>query len=166
MQRIPALTFCLLTIALSTGCATLLRGERQKMKFQTNAPNSTATIDGKPYTLPAEVPLKRNKPHTVVVAAPGFQSIQFDLKSQWDGASLPNIIAPGGSVLFAADTITGADRSFYTLATINLQPSSSASAEPMNMYQFRGRVLDRKDYDRSVKELQEFHREQSYGGTY
>ena len=168
MYRLPAIAVLAAVVALcSTGCATLLRGDKQRMKFQSNAPDAVATIDGKKHSLPAQVELLRKEPHEVVVSAPGYQSICFELRAQWDGASLPNLAPPGGSVLFAIDTMTGADRKFYTLATINLDKcDTDAATQPVTMYEFRGKVMDKRGYDRSKRELQEFHHEQAFGGTY
>lgn len=167
MNRLWVLVVIGLLSTFSTGCATLLRGDKQKMKFEANAPNATATIDGKSHTLPTTVALARKEPHTIVVGAPGYQTIQFELNSQWDGYSLPDLAPPGGSVLFAYDAVTGADRKFYPLAKIQLDRGSpGASNEPVKMYEFRGKVLDKSGYEKSKKDLHEFHRQQSYGGTY
>jgi hypothetical protein len=163
MHRLSAPVMLVLLASFSTGCATLVRGDKQKMKFQTNAPNSTVVVDGKSYAAPATVPLKRNKPHTIVVSAPGYQSIQFDLKSQWDGASLPQIALPGGSAMFATDTVTGADKKFYTLATINLEKAATPSQQPVVMHEFRGKVLAKPEYDAAVKDLQQYHSRPVFG---
>src|SRR5207244_3806095 len=65
MTRLSALVIFMLLASVSTGCATLVRGDKQKVKFQTNAPNATVAVDGKSYSAPAVVPLARKKPHTI-----------------------------------------------------------------------------------------------------
>src|SRR5262249_33097571 len=116
MQRCTTSIVALfLLVSFGSGCATVLRGDKQKVKFETDPVSAALNVDGKDYTTPTQVKLKRKDPHLVTISAPGYQAIQFQLIAQWDGASLPNIAAPGGSAMFATDTVTGADRKFYTL---------------------------------------------------
>src|SRR5690349_9376158 len=102
------LGFCTLLIFMGTGCATLVRGDKQKMKFDTDPTGATVNVDGKDYTAPTTVVLKRKEPHNVTISHPGYQTINFALNSQWDGASLGNIALPGGSAGFGLDTVNGA----------------------------------------------------------
>jgi len=154
--RTPAILLLItLSLSLFTGCATLLRGNSQTVKFITEPPKATVSIDGTDHTAPVALRLKRNKPHIITVSAEGFQSVTFDLVAQWDGASLGNIIMPGGSVGFGIDTLYGADRSFNTLAKIRL--NRPAGATTMHMYEYKGSLMGKDDYDREMIEQREYH---------
>jgi hypothetical protein len=141
-------------ISSGTGCATVLRGDHQVIRFEMDSPPvATVAYDGKTYETPVELSLERKKPHTIVISAPGYESIQFDLKAEWDGASLPGLVLPGGSLLFAADTATGADRSFSQLARIKLNKAGSAgTAAPKVMKERKGKILTDEEYDAAVAE--------------
>ena len=140
---------------LSSGCATLLRGDSQKMRFQVDPAGATINVDGKDYTAPVTVDLKRKRSHDITVAATGYQSITFALKSQWDGASLASFVLPGGSVWFSIDTLSGADRSFNTLTTIKLNKAEGPSTQPITMHVHRGKVLNKAEYDKALREERE-----------
>jgi hypothetical protein len=139
-------------LCVGSGCATVLRGDKQKVKFDTDPPIANLSVDGKDYKTPVEISLKRKEPHDVIVSLPGYQPIQFQLVAQWDGASLPNIAAPGGSAMFATDTATGADKSFYTLAVIKLAKMSAATTQPLVMYERRGKLMTKVEYDKALVE--------------
>jgi hypothetical protein len=147
MQNLKLLA-ALIVFSLSTGCATVMRGEQQKVEFVTDPGGATVNVDKKDYTAPATVTLKRNQPHTITVSHPGYQAIQFDLKSQWDGASLPDLAFPGGSVLFGIDTLNGSDRKFNTLAKIKLNPSNGSTTMPAAMKEWRGKLVTPAEYER------------------
>jgi 23S rRNA (adenine2503-C2)-methyltransferase len=152
------LLFCTLGLALFSGCATLLRGNAQTLKFQSDPPNAKINVDGTDHSAPFAMRLKRNTFHTVTVSAPGYQAITFNLRAQWDGASLGNIIMPGGSVGFGVDTLDGADRSFNTLARITLNKCDQATASnPLQMYEHKGKILDKNGYERAIEDQREYH---------
>jgi hypothetical protein len=136
-----------LLLMISSGCATVLRGDQQKVAFKTDPSPATVTVDGRTYTSPAEVTLKRKEPHTVTVSAPGYQPLRFEYLAVWDGASLPNIAAPGGSAMFAADTATGADKSFHPLEVIKLEKSSAPTTQPTMLFEHRGKLMTKDDFD-------------------
>jgi 23S rRNA (adenine2503-C2)-methyltransferase len=150
------LLFLALTLSQCIGCATLLRGDTQKVKVQTDPAGATINLDGKEYTAPVELSLKRKDPHTIIVSAPGHQTIAFDLEAQWDGASLGSMALPGGSIWFGVDTVSGADRSFYRLATIKLDKSNSPGTQPVTMYSHKGKLMTKAERDKAVQEEIEF----------
>lgn len=141
---------------LAVGCATLLRSDSQKMKFQTDPADATVTVDGKEYKAPVTVALKRNQPHQIVVSAPGCQTITFELKARWDGASLTSLVLPGGSVWFSIDTLSGADKSFHPLATIKLNRTEGPVTQPATMHVHRGKVLNDREYRQAMQEEREY----------
>ncbi len=150
-------------LCLSGGCATLMRGDTQKMKFETDPPHATVNVDGKDYAAPVTVPLKRKEPHSILVSAPGYQTIAFQLKSEWDGASLGNAVMPGGSAGFGMDTVNGADRSFKRLARIKLNAAVAGTTQPMTMYEYRGKVLTKEQYDKALQDEREYRSRSSFG---
>src|SRR3954447_7795239 len=98
-----------LMFTLAGGCATVMRSGDQVVKLVTDPPEADLVVDGKSYVSPAEVKVKRNKPHDVTVSKAGYQGIQFKLQSHWDaggpGAIVLDAALPGGSALFAIDTL-------------------------------------------------------------
>lgn len=157
MSRMSFVLLLVVTMSFSTGCATLLRGDRQKMTFQTDPTGANVDINGKNYVAPAEVTLKRKDEYKIIVTAPGYQGIIFDLRANWDGATLGNIIMPGGSVGFGVDLLNGADRSFGTLATIKLKPLTGEPGDHVQMYHYQGRVVTKDEYDHAIREQREYH---------
>ena len=133
------------------GCATALRGSSQKMKIETDPSGATLKINDQSYTTPAEVELKRKETYKVEVGKEGYRTKVFDFAAQWDGASLPGLIVPGGSVSVATDRVSGADLSFSDLPTIKLDPAP-AGTPPQEMVIYRKKVLTKEDYEKTLEE--------------
>jgi hypothetical protein len=148
------LSFLLLgvTLMFAAGCATLVRGDKQAMKFVTDPPGATVLVDGAIQITPATVQLKRNEEHPVTISLSGYRSVTFVLKSTWDGASLPGVILPGGSASVAADRASGADLNFYDLPKIKLEPAMSENTPPLEMVQYRKQLLTKTVYDKVMEE--------------
>ena len=138
----------------ATGCATVVRGSSQKMKIDSEPSGATLTIDGKSCTTPAEVVLKRNETHKVEVAKEGYRSKVFDLKAQWDGASLPGMLVPGGSIYMATDRASGADLAFAELPKVKLDPAP-AGTPPQEMIVYRKKLLTKDEYEKTLEEERE-----------
>jgi hypothetical protein len=140
---------------LSTGCATVLRGNKQVVHLVTEPPAARVVIDGKPYISPADVRLQRNTPaHEVTVEKEGYQTITFKLKSRWDGGGVKawavDAAVPGGSALFAIDTLYGAAREYDKIATIKLPKAIGPNPPPITLYEYKGKLLGKADYDAAV----------------
>jgi hypothetical protein len=138
------------------GCATLARGNTQLVKFATNPPAALVVVDGTKYVSPADVVFKRNKKgHEVTVSKPGYQTITFILKSHWDaggvGAVAVDAAVPGGSALFVIDTLYGADRNFDKLATITLSKETAATTQPLVLYEHKGKLMTKVNYDAAIE---------------
>jgi hypothetical protein len=142
-----------LGMLLSTmgGCATIFRGDKQKISMVTDPPGAKVEVDGKSYTTPTSVVLKRNKPHMVAITKEGYQGLTFNMKANWDAggalAVAADIIIPGGSVMFVIDTLVGADRQFHAMAPIKLTPAPGPTTAPMLVYERKGQLLNKTDYD-------------------
>jgi hypothetical protein len=136
------------------GCATVCRGSNQKIKMVTDPPGATLNVDGKPYTTPTTVVLKRNKPHVVTITKEGYEGLTFKLRAGWDaggaGAVLADIVIPGGTVLFAIDTLVGADRQFNQMATIKMTRARGPTTAPVLVFEHKGRLLTKAAYDQAV----------------
>ena len=132
----------MLSVPICGGCATLLRGTRQTLSFRTIPSEAEITIDGKSYTSPVEVELRRKSVHQVIVSKEGYRTLKFAIDPQWDGVSLVgNIILPGGSVGLVIDNANGADQNFFTLAKIELVPSTRPDEPPLALNDFKGHLL-------------------------
>jgi hypothetical protein len=138
------------------GCATVVRGDKQRVKLITDPPGADLVVDGTKYVSPAEVTVKRKQPHDITISKEGYQAICFKLKSHWDaggaGAVVLDAAVPGGSVLFVVDTLVGADRQFDTIATIKLPPAAvPPTTQPITLYEYKGQLLSKRDYDVAVE---------------
>ena len=155
---------CLLVL-IGTGCASIMRGKNQGMTFETDPPGATVAIntDGKPadktYVTPAKVELRRSKEHRVLISKDGHQPVTFLLKPNWDGASLPGFVLPGGSLSVGADRASGADLAFYPLPTIKLPPATAPTAAPIEMHQHRGHLFTTEQYEQALKDEERYQRE-------
>jgi hypothetical protein len=134
---------------LSIGCATVTRGDKQSVKFESKPTSATVMIDGKGYTTPFSATLKRRDTVHVVASSPGYQSLKFDLSAERDLAAVPNLIVPGGSALMATDVATGADKKFPSPVMIKFT-EKGPSLPPVEMKQFGGRVMTPAEYDKAL----------------
>jgi hypothetical protein len=132
----------LLSVLSLSGCATLLRGPRQTLTFQTVPTGAQVKVDGRSYVSPARVSLLRKDQHYVVIKKWGYRTLEFTLDPEWDGISLVgNIIMPGGSAGIVIDRAVGSDRMFYGLARITLMPSTRPDEPPVVLNDFKGHLL-------------------------
>jgi hypothetical protein len=145
---------CGLALFCCTGC-TLFRGDSQKVTFATEPTGAALKVDGKSYTAPADVTLKRNQTHDVAASALGYRSVQFKLASKFDGMSLLDLALPGGSVALATDTLTGADKSFTQTVTITLPKADAPDAEPLILHELDGKLITEEQYHDEMIKLDE-----------
>ena len=137
---------------LAGGCATAVRGDKQTVKFVSQPTAATVTFDGgQPRTTPFSATLKRSQTQHVVATAQGYRPIRFDLSAQRDMAAVPQLVVPGGSALLATDVATGADRAYPGTVTIKFMEPAGAATDAVQMYEFRGAVLNKPDYDKAVE---------------
>ncbi len=129
------------------GCATLVRGEYQTVHFRTEPSGAQVQIDGRTVRTPAKVKLQRKGEYRVTVSKEGYRTVSFPMKAQWDGLSLGNLLIPGGSIGFVADTVKGSDRAFHQVAVIRL-PEDKGDAGPLELDNYRGRLVTREEYER------------------
>jgi hypothetical protein len=141
-MRTLIISAIMLSVLFCGGCATLLRGSQQTLTFQTVPSEAQISIDGKSYTSPADVKLRRKEVHEVIISREGYRTLKFAIDPQWDGVSLVgNIILPGGSVGLVLDNASGADENFFKLAKIDLVPSTQPDEPPLVLNDFKGHLL-------------------------
>src|SRR5260221_6481067 len=138
-------------MCLGTGCATL-RGSEQKMKIETDPPGAALTVDNQKYTTPVEVVLKRKDAHKISVAKEGYRPITFNFESTWDGASMTDVALPGGSALMGLSVATGSDKQFNQLGKIKLEKTTEPNPKMLEMFQYRGKLLTKAEYEQAMKE--------------
>lgn len=146
-------------LPLAGGCATLIRSDTQKMKFETEPPGAAVSVGGKHYGTPAVVELKRKQEYTVTVSKEGFRTVTFQMRANWDGVSLLSWALPGGSVWLAIDAASGADRAFHAVPPIRLVPGDPA-APPLEMRHHRGRLLTEQEYLALMEEERQQRRQE------
>jgi hypothetical protein len=145
----------LATVLSTPGCATVTRGDKQRVQFQTDPPGAALVVDGQSFTTPAEVKLKRKPAHDILVSKEGYESIRFKLKAHWDaggvGAVVLDAAVPGGSALFLIDTLVGADRKFSSIAIIKMLPATMPATQPITLYEYKGKLLEQPQYEAAVE---------------
>ena len=141
-MRACILLVIMLSVLICGGCATLLRGSRQTLSFETIPSEAQIAIDGASYKSPVDVNLRRKVVHEVVISKEGYRTLKFAIDPQWDGISLVgNIILPGGSVGLVVDKVSGADQNFFKLAKIDLVPSTRPDEPPLVLNDYKGHLL-------------------------
>lgn len=138
-------------MCLGTGCATL-RGSEQKMMIETEPPGASLTVDNQKYITPIQVVLKRKDTHKITVAKDGYRPITFNFESTWDGASMTDVALPGGSALMGLSVATGSDKQFNQLGKIKLEKTSEPKPAMLEMFQYRGRLMTKSEYDKTIAE--------------
>lgn len=97
-----ALTF------LASGCATIVSGSKQNVKFSSNPSTASIFIDevevGK---TPFEIKLARKSEHSVMIKLEGYQTYQTNLTKKFNAWYIGNILI-GGLIGLVIDPITGA----------------------------------------------------------
>lgn len=160
--KILAITAIGLLFLAMTGCATVLRGTEQKMTFNTEPEGATVVVDDVKYTTPAVVKLKRKKEHTVLISKEGYRTVKFSMKAEWDGASLISLALPGGSIMFATDTASGADRSLPYVAKMKLQPVTDPNTPPLELVQHRSRMMTPDEYKKALEDEKQIRHDELF----
>jgi hypothetical protein len=151
LRRTLAILAIGFVLAGSTGCASMVRGDSQKVRFETDPAGATVRSGEQTTTTPGELMLKRNQVHSIVVAKDGYRTVIFDMTAQWDGASLPGLIVPGGSLSVAADRTSGADLAFYQPPLIKLE-AAAAGVDPKKMVLYRSHLLTQEEYAKTLED--------------
>jgi len=151
MMKQLALLAVIGLMCMVTGCATI-RGSEQKMKIETDPTGASLIVDNQKYTTPADVVLKRRDAHKISVAKDGYRPITFHFESTWDGASMTDLVLPGGSALLGLAVATGSDKQFNQLGTIKLEKTTEPNPKELELFQYRGKLLTKPEYDQAMKD--------------
>jgi hypothetical protein len=104
---------------LSTGCASITRGTKDKLKVVSEPPGATVTLsNGQTGTTPATFRLPRKKGVVVEVSKPGYESQKIAVSSKFagaGGAALAGNVLVGGLIGAGIDGLSG--------ATLSLKPN-------------------------------------------
>lgn len=136
-----------LLLMSATGCATIARGDKQRVKFFTDPKGAQLVINGQEFTTPAIVALKRSEVQKVEIRKEGYRSVVLEMKGVWDGAALGNVVLPGGSIGAATDRLKGSDLAFYPVPKIKLTPATQPSDGPIELIQYKKRYLTKEEYE-------------------
>src|SRR5437667_6527369 len=120
-NRLRLVSLLVTVLLFSCGCATALRGTKQKVTFRTEPADATVNVDGTDYPAPAEVVLARRERHVVMVSKQGYQSVQFDFEGKLDPMTLGQFAIPGGSLLVGGDVASGGALQYNKMAIIKLE---------------------------------------------
>lgn len=95
-------------VLLVSGCATIVSGSKQNVKFSSNPSIATIFIDevevGK---TPFEIKLARKSEHSVMIKLEGYQTYETKLTKKFNAWYIGNILF-GGLIGVIVDPITGA----------------------------------------------------------
>lgn len=99
---------CLSFIVLTSGCATIICGTRQTVKFASTPTNASVLIDEVNVgQTPFETRLKRNREYSVVIKLDGYLPYETKLTKEFNAWYIGNIVF-GGLIGLIIDPITGA----------------------------------------------------------
>ena len=123
------ITFGALALSIMlTGCATIISGSQQTVRFVSNPPAATIFVDAVEVgKTPLEMKVTRNREHMVKFELDGYQLYQTRLTQKFNGWCFGNILI-GGLIGIVVDVSTGA---MYTLSpsVINVDMSNGTIAD-------------------------------------
>ena len=152
-----------LLLGVGTGCMTVVRGDKQKVRVDTDPTDATVVVNDKTYTTPFEATLFRKEKYEVLITKAGYTPVSFEYIARGDGMSETSLVLPGGSAIYATDQVSGASREFGKLAVIKLTPLGATTrpmTEPARFYEFEG-TLHATDAERQTamnKKAEDFQR--------
>lgn len=119
----------LLLATSAAGCATLIHGTHQEVRFRSDPPGATASVSriGEMET-PGSISMDRSRPARVVFKADGHRSVTIEMERRVSPAVLGNVfclILPG----MLADFLTGAAFEFDSEVYVELEPIPRAADE-------------------------------------
>lgn len=101
------LTLLLLFLLCSSGCATIISGTTERIRFESTPPGAQLTVDGRRYTTPAEVELRRLKNHDAEFVLPEYLPVQRQVLRTTNAWVYGNILI-GGLIGLMVDFANGA----------------------------------------------------------
>jgi hypothetical protein len=96
-----------LAIDVLAGCATIMSGTTEQIRFESNPPGARVSIHDRTYLTPAAVELSRQTNHQVQFKADGYLSAQREISRDVNPWVWANILI-GGIPGLIVDSATGA----------------------------------------------------------
>lgn len=139
MARFILLALLLSTIPLSSGCATIIKGTRERVYITASPNNADLRIDGVNYYPSTRgILLKRDRDHTIRVDAPGHESTTVRMESGFSVSGVlisvfGNILIPGSLIWIIVDIIDGSWFGFDPdTVHVSLVPKYDVKPKPPN----------------------------------
>lgn len=116
-------------LAFSSGCATVMSGTSEHIRFESMPSGAEVTIDGEAHTTPARVKLSRRQNHEVTFNMPGYLSVQRQVLQSTNPWLFGNILL-GGLIGIIVDTSSGASNDLKPdLVYVKLVPDQPVKEE-------------------------------------
>lgn len=97
-----------MTLLLSTSCATIVSGSKQKIEIHSTPSNASVYVDNKEVgKTPYNTKLKKNQSYTLKIESEGYEAYKTDLARSFNAWYIGNI-GFGGLIGLIVDPITGA----------------------------------------------------------
>jgi hypothetical protein len=137
-------------LALSTGCATIVKGTSQKIPMASDPVAADIIVDGQMVgQTPMTVSLKRKTDHLVSVQKTGYQPKSVAIVKDVGGAVWGNIIA-GGLIGWGVDAASGAQYNLIpSTVSLKLDPVVAGGAPTTRS--------DQEEFVDKLKSLDELH---------
>ncbi len=115
--------------ALTSGCATIVKGTTQEIPVASEPTGARVAVNGSPAgTTPTKVTLSRKQNHMITLEKEGYESESVALTKRMGGAVAGNIIA-GGLVGWGVDAVSGAQYNLHP-ETVNVRLRPLAPTAP------------------------------------
>jgi hypothetical protein len=127
----PVVVGLLTALVLPSGCAATFRGTTQKVHFRSVPPGASLEVDGRVFTTPAIVKLKRGRSHLYQISRSDCGVSEGLLLSRACGAATPSFwcgLDIAGAVMFIGLPALAID--VYTGALSELEPNQVTVALP------------------------------------
>jgi hypothetical protein len=120
----------MLSIALMSGCATIITGSSQEMSFQSSPDGATVTVDGRIIgKTPTTVRLDKKSGQSVIFTKDGYEPLTMQLATRMQPWFFGNIVI-GGLLGSTTDGVSGAIHEYSpNQYMVTLQPQKLESAE-------------------------------------
>lgn len=103
----PFVPLALLFLLGSSGCATIVSGTSERIRFESIPRGAEVTVDGRTYTTPAEVELSRHKNHDIEFVLPDYLPVKRQVLRSTNNWVYGNILF-GGLIGLMVDVANGA----------------------------------------------------------
>ncbi len=102
-----AIVICACSILWSSGCATIVSGVSENIRFESDPVGATVTVDGGSYETPADVKLSRKRNHEAEFKLEGYLTRREQVLRSTNRAVFGNILI-GGLIGILIDSLSGA----------------------------------------------------------